>query len=72
MKEGIFMTFKEQFLKGFVDIKDINDAVDTWHTDDKITVELHEYLGLNEEEYTAWIKGDNCLKKKLLNGKEGV
>jgi hypothetical protein len=33
----------------------IDDAVDAWHEGAGLGMELHEYLGWTEEEYSAWV-----------------
>lgn len=34
---------------------EIDDFVEKWHEDENTTQELHEYLGMSWEEYSAWV-----------------
>lgn len=39
----------------------LEDKVEYWHTHDEIQLSLKEYLGLNDELYLAFLRGDLCL-----------
>ena len=48
-------SFKEAFLDGEVSQYDVDKYIEYWHTHDTNS-ELREYLGLDEEEFVAWVK----------------
>lgn len=48
------MSFIDLCLSGDVLEDEIDGFVDSWHEDEKTTLELHEYLGMNWEEYSVW------------------
>ena len=35
------------------------DKIDEWHDDISITISLHEYLGMNWEQYKKYVKDNN-------------
>jgi len=46
--------FIESCISGLVLLEEIDDWIDKWH-DNSQGMELHEYLGMNWEEYSSWI-----------------
>jgi hypothetical protein len=44
---------------GFIDMNEIKWAIEDWQNDPELqAVELHEYLGLTEEQYARWIESE--------------
>lgn len=54
-------TFIELCLSGDAFLDEIDDYVDKWHDGDGQNLELHEYLGLNDEEYSLWLTSPSQL-----------
>lgn len=48
--------FHELYLEGKVTIDDIDDFIENWHNGDGEGLELHEYLGLTEEQYSHFVQ----------------
>lgn len=48
------MNFVNLCLSGDVLEDEIDDFVETWHEDENLTQELHEYLGMSWREYSVW------------------
>lgn len=55
------MTFIEECINGTAKTDDIDDYVDAWHEKD-LGVSLRQYLGMNKEEYTAWMKDPQAIE----------
>jgi hypothetical protein len=53
-------SFIEKCINGDASLDEIDDYIDAWHDSDS-DLELHEYLGMTWEEYSAW-----AVKPKLL------
>jgi hypothetical protein len=50
------MTWYDKYCNGLATLDDISNYVDDWHkSGDEETRELHEYLGLTEEQYDYWL-----------------
>ena len=56
--------FKEQYLNDEIDIDQLDDFIASWHKD-KPKLSLQEFLGLNDDEFTAFAHGETQLKQKL-------
>jgi hypothetical protein len=56
--------FKEQYINGKIDITKIDEHVEEWHQK-KPQISLQEYLGLDDEEFAAFLLGESKLKKLL-------
>lgn len=56
--------FKEQYLNNEVTIKDLDTHVEMWHKK-KPNISLQDYLGFNDDEYTAFAHSEFELKQKL-------
>lgn len=54
-------TFLDLVIAGEKTVEDIEDAIDEWHNNSSTTLPLHEYLGLTEAEYEAWVQNDHVL-----------
>ena len=60
-------TFKDMFLTGACTIGQMDDYVEAWHRGAGQGQKLHDYLGLNEDEYREWLVGsDAVLEMRLL------
>lgn len=71
IKEDRRMNFRQKFIHGLCDFDAIDDAVAEWHESTECECELHEYLGLTEEEYALGIKtGYKELEKRLLSQRQ--
>lgn len=46
--------------------RDIHDLIDAWHDEPGDKRPLHEYLGLTEEQYAAWVAGHGLPPAALL------
>ena len=62
------MNFRQRFMYGLCDFDAIDDAVAEWHESAEYECELHEYLGLTEEEYSLFVMnptefGSDCFRK---------
>jgi hypothetical protein len=45
---------------GKVDFDDIDDFIDRWHETPR-GAELHDYLGMTQEEYSLWLRVPDAL-----------
>ena len=60
------INFKEQYLSGHVSIDKLDDFINEWHKNkNKGGDTLQEYLGFNDDEYTAFSHGETKLKNIL-------
>ena len=50
------MTFKEQYLTGLCTLDHIDSCVEQWHTLSEDGIRLRDYLGLTEQEMTAYLQ----------------
>lgn len=67
-KEDRKTNFKQRFIYGLCDFDSFDDEVETWHESSEFECDLHEYLGLTEEEYAFGIQnGYHELEKHLLS-----
>ena len=53
-------TFIDLCLEGKVPLDDVDDFVDRWHEDPE-GFELHDYLGMTQEEYSLWLRVPDAL-----------
>jgi hypothetical protein len=65
------MSFIELCLNGEVLEDEIEDFVENWHDDEETKLELHEYLGMNWEEYSVWATKPSILPFILTARKKG-
>lgn len=57
------MSFIEDCLRGRALIHDIDDVVEEWHEGEAgEDQELHEYLGMSEQEYGIWMTDPSVLR----------
>ena len=65
--------FKDQYLSGEVDISKLDDFVENWHKNkNKNNTTLQNYLGFNDEEYVALIRGEIEIKNLLDSQKHWI
>lgn len=55
------LKFMEACLEGDALLEDIDDYIDEWHDSDS-DEDLHDFLGMTFEEYSAWVENDSILK----------
>lgn len=48
--------FIDLCLSGDAFLDEIDDYIDQWHEGEGEDLELHEFLGMSEEEYNLWLK----------------
>ena len=48
-------TFIDLCISGDAFIDEIDDFIDKWHNGDGEDLELHEFLGMSDEEYSLWL-----------------
>ena len=55
------LTFVDAVLAGSATTDQVDDWVDRWHTSDTGSIELHEFLGLDETEMESWLRETSTL-----------
>lgn len=63
-------TFFSRYANGLALADEIDCEIERWH-ETSTTVKLHEFLGLNREEYQLWVSDPDCLPFVLLARKSG-
>ncbi len=71
MSETISNTFINKCILGEENPENIEDYVDMWHESES-TLELHEYIGLTEDEYETWLRYPEKLPQIISNHKKGT
>lgn len=64
--------FIEKCISGEVLEEEIDDFVEKWHEDESLNVELHEYLGMNWEDYSIWATNPSVLRFIIAANKRGT
>jgi len=59
-KQQKTQTFIERYLIEEARPEEIDDYVDTWHSNPD-GLELHEFLGMSKEEYELWLRNPDAL-----------
>lgn len=62
-------SFKEQYLLGNVSIDELDDFVSNWHKNQQ-GLTLQNYLGFDDIEYAAFVRGESEIQKVLENQKK--
>lgn len=62
--------FIDRCVKGEVLLDEIDDFVDSWHESDS-DQDIHEYLGMTEEEYSLWVANPDILPFIVKSRAEG-
>lgn len=71
MSEPKFKTFFDLYAEGNALAVEIDDYIDKWHdSSDEVDCELHEYLGLTEEEYSAFMSDDEEVLPLILKARQ--
>jgi hypothetical protein len=50
-------------------LEQVDDWIDVWHNKVDIGMSLEEHLGMDDEEYNLFIRGNKALKKIIENRK---
>lgn len=48
---------------------EIDDYIDYWHNHSDLKIELHEFLGMSEKEYSYFLTNSDCLRN-IFHAKE--
>lgn len=70
IKDDRRTNFRQRFMYGFCDFDAIDDAVAEWHESAEYECELHEYLGLTEEEYSLFVMNPTEFGRRLLSQRQ--
>lgn len=62
-------TFIDDCVSGEAQPDDINNYIDKWH-DANTDEELHEFLGMEEDEYMSWLEDSNVLEDIIAKYKD--
>ena len=65
------ISFKDVYLNNELSIRDLHSYLELWHKE-KPNISLQEYLGFNDDEYTAFAHSEAALKEKLDGVKSEV
>jgi hypothetical protein len=55
--------FVDAVLAGHATADDVDDWIEKWHTTDTGEIELHEFLGLSENEMELWVGSHTTLEQ---------
>lgn len=69
-KEDSRKNFRQRFMYGLCDFEVIDDDIAQWHESTECACELHEYLGLTEEEYSLFVRSSDELENRLLSQRQ--
>ncbi len=70
VKEDSRMNFRQRFMYGLCDFDAIDDDVEDWHESTECDCELHEYLGLTNEEYSLFVTNSTEFEQGLLSQRQ--
>ena len=70
VKEDSRMNFRQRFMYGLCDFDAIDDEIENWHESTECECELHEYLGLTDEEYSCFIRNSDEFESRLLSQRQ--
>ena len=62
-------TFVDAVLAGHATADDVDDWIERWHTTDTGDIELHEFLGLDENEMGLWV-GSHASLEQIIARRE--
>lgn len=65
-------SFISQCIEGTALLDDIDDFIDRWHDIMPQVEELHDYLGMNWEEYSMWVADPDILPYIVTAHKDSV
>lgn len=69
-KEDSRKNFRQRFMYGLCDFDAIDDDIAQWHESTECACELHEYLGLTEEEYSLFVRSSDEFEGRLLSQRQ--
>jgi hypothetical protein len=64
-------TFVDECLRGEATLDEIDDYIDLWNESDDPR-ELHEFLGLDWDEYALWVERPSSLRYVLFSRRFGI
>jgi SNF2 family DNA or RNA helicase len=64
-KQPKYQTFLDRYLAGKARREEIDDYVDAWHENPE-QMELHEFLGMSQQEYAWWLRNPDALDEIAL------
>ena len=64
-KEGHMRRFKEEYLCGQCEIAHLKECVQAWGSEEHLEDSLQDYLGLDQEDYVAFLAGEAALQIRL-------
>lgn len=70
VKEDSRMNFRQRFMYGLCDFDTIDDDIADWHESTENECELHEYLGLTDEEYSLFVMNSTEYERRLLSQRQ--
>ena len=70
VKEDSRMNFRQRFMYGLCDFDAIDDDIADWHESTENDCELHEYLGLTDEEYSLFVMNSAEYERRLLSQRQ--
>ena len=70
VKEDSRMNFRQRFMYGLCDFDAIDDDIADWHESTENECELHEYLGLTDEEYSLFVMNSTEYERRLLSQRQ--
>lgn len=70
VKEDDRMNFRQRFMYGLCDFDAIDDDIEDWHESTECDCELHEYLGLSDDEYSCFVRNSDEFESRLLSQRQ--
>lgn len=70
VKEDSRKNFRQRFMCGLCDFDAIDDDIADWHESTECECELHEYLGLTDEEYSLFVMNSTEFERRLLSQRQ--
>lgn len=70
VKEDRRMNFRQRLMYGLCEFDAIDDEIEEWHECTECDCELHEYLGLSEEEYASFLRDSSEFEHRLLSQRQ--
>ena len=70
VKEDSRMNFRQRFMYGLCDFDALDDDIADWHESTENECELHEYLGLTDEEYSLFVMNSAEYERRLLSQRQ--
>lgn len=64
------MNFRQRLMYGLCEFDAIDDEIEEWSESTEHDCELHEYLGLSEEEYASFLRDSSEFEHRLLSQRQ--